>query len=446
MAGLGGILGNDMLQSMFVYGVAQQLLGAALGPYLNALTAQVNSATPLAPLSPADAAEAVIRNVWDHNRAAEEARKAGIDGERFGVLERLAGNAPDPTSLAVALRRRIIDPARYLEGIRQGRLRDEWAELPKALAVQEPSPVSALDAYLQGQASEGQARDLFARWGGDPEWFDLLYNTQGQAPTPTQALELANRGIIPWDGEGAGVVSFRQAFLEGPWRNKWEPSFRALGEYLPPPRTVTAMLNEGTITRARAVELLEKQGLTPDLAAAYVSSGSAQKTEKTRDLAQSTVQTLYRERLIGRPDAVAFLEALGYDPDEADLILQIVDLEVTQRFLTAAVGRLRGFYVGHKIGRPATLDALAQLGVAPDRAGELLAIWDLEAAANVKGLSAAQWAAVYKAGWVDQATATAELVAMGYPPFDAWATLALAVKVELPDRPPVDAVNPTPGP
>jgi len=446
MAGLGGLLGNSTLQQLLIWQVGAQVIGAALGPYLNALTAQVNAATPLAVLSPEAAADAVLRNVWPASRARDEANMGGLNDERFDVLARLAGNAPDPTSLAVALRRKLIGPDRYLEGVRQGRLRDEWAETVKALAVQEPSPVSALEAYLEGQTDEATARDLFARWGGDPQWFDLLYNTQGQAPTPVQALELANRGIIPWSGSGAGVVSFEQAFLEGPWRNKWLPAFRALGEYLPPPRTVTAMYNEGSIGRARAIELLTKQGLAADLAAAYISSGSSQKTAPTKDLAQTTVLALYRDRLIDRAAAADFLGSLGYDATEADYVLQIVDLEVAQRFLSSAVGRVRTLYVGHKIGRAQVSATLAQLGVSPENVTDLLGIWDLEEAANVRALTPSEVAAAFKLELLDQATAQDRLVQLGYQPYDAWLYLSIHAKGALPDQPAPGAVTPAPGP
>jgi hypothetical protein len=55
---------------------------------------------------------------------------------------------------------------------------------------------------------------------------------------------MANRGIIPWSGSGPRSTSFEQAFLEGPWRNKWLGPFRKAAEYFPPPRTITAMYNE----------------------------------------------------------------------------------------------------------------------------------------------------------------------------------------------------------
>jgi hypothetical protein len=446
MAGLGGLLGNPTLQQLLIWQVGAQIIGSALGPYLTALQVQVNSASPLALLSPELAAEAVLRNVWPRDRAAAEARGGGVSGERFDVLARLAGNAPDPTSLAVALRRKLISPERYLDGIRQGRLRDEWADVVRELAVHEPGPEAPLAALLQGQLPEGRARELYARFGGDPEHFDWLFDTQGQAPTPTQALELANRGIIPWAGEGPDATSFRQAFLEGPWRNKWEPAFRALGEYLPPPRTVTAMFNEGSIGRGRAIELLQKQGLAPDLAAAYISSGSAQRTAPTRDLARTTIEALYRDRLIGRGQAADALVGMGYDAEEADLLLQVVDVAVAQRFLTAAVGRIRSLYVGHKLDRPAAMAILAQLDVPPDNVTDLLSIWDLEEAANVRPLTPAQVAAALRATFIDQATAQAMLEGQGYQPFDAWLLLSLAAKQALPGRPAPSAITPPPGP
>lgn len=446
MPSLGGLLGNTTLQQLLIWQVGAQIVGAALAPYLTALQAGSYEINPTAPLSPADAAEAVLRNVWPDSRARQEARRSGIDGDRFDVLARLAGNAPDPTSLAVALRRQLIGPDRYLEGIRQGRLRDEWADLVRELAVQQPSPTAALEAYLEGQVSEGTARDLFARFGGDPDYFDMLYNTQGQAPTPTQALELANRGIIPWDGEGPDAVSFRQAFLEGPWRNKWSGPFRALGEYLPPPRTVTAMYGEGSIGRDRAIELLTKQGLAPDLAAAYVSSGSSTKTAKTRDLAQSTITALYRDRLVPRDAAAGFLEALGYDPGEADFVLQVVDVEVSQRFLTSAVGRIHTLYVGHKLDRASAIGVLGQLGVSVGNIDDLVSIWDLEEAANIKSLTPSEVAAALKLQLIDQAGAQARLEALGYEPGDAWLYLSIHAKEALPDQPAAGTLAPSAGP
>ena len=433
--GFGGLLFNNAVTQIATYNVVGALISASLGPYLQALTNQVNQLSPLVPLSPADAAEAVLRKEWTPEQAAAEARFSGVNAERFAILARLAGNAPDPGSLAVALRRKLIDRATYDRGIAQGRLRTEWGDLVRELATQIPSPGAALEAYLEGQVDEATGRQLYELFGGAPEYFDLLYNTQGQAPTPTQALELANRGLIPWDGEGPGVVSYRQAFLEGPWRNKWLGPFQALGEYLPPPRTVTAMLHEGSLSQDEAVRYLRMQGLSAELAAKYVSSGSSQQLTATKDLAQSTILALYRDQLVSRAEAGQMLTALDYSPEAADFVLQVADLQLSQHYLGLAVSRIRTLYTGHKITQEQATSALADLQVPAANLQQLIAIWAYERAANVQVLTAAQLASAYRGNIISQLDAQNRLEGLGYTADDAWLYLSQSVGKPLPRQP-----------
>lgn len=446
MASLGGILGNPVLGQLLLYNVVGQLIGAALVPYTTALTNELNQATPLAPLSPADMAEAVIRNVVSEATAAHEASFSGVNADRFAWLVALAGNAPDPTSLAVAQRRGLIDAATYDRGIRQGRLRDEWAQLVRELAVVQPAPGAMLAAFLEGQIGEAEARDRYAKLGGDPDYFDILFHTEGQAPTPVQAADMANRGLIPWTGSGPTSISFEQAFLEGPWRNKWLTPFREAAAYLPPPRTVTAMHREGSLSTAEATQLLEHSGLSPALAGAYLAASSKQKLAKPKELAESTVLALYRDRLIPRTEAATFIEALGYSAPEAEFILEVEDLRTSEAAMRAAVGRIHTLYIGHKIGAAEASGSLAALGVEAKQAAELLTIWGHERAANHRPLTPAQIEAAFEHGIIDQPTAQARLVELGMTPYDAWVALSVHHKAALPDEPPGGSLPPGAGP
>lgn len=439
-----GRIGNNTLTQIALYQLVGQLLGAVLGPYSQAITNRVNALTPLVPLSPAELAALVERGELPLADAASQARESGIDGGRFALLTRLYGQAPGPMELSEALRRGIIDPPTYERGIVQGTVRREWAGLFRALAIRQPPPDAMLLAYLEGQLPEAEARARFVRLGGDPDYFDILYNTQGQAPTPVQALELANRGIIPWAGRGPAATTYEQAFLEGPWRNKWLPAFRALGEYLPPPRTVTAMYREGSIDRRRAADLLTRQGLAADLAEAYLNSGSAQRTEKGRDLSQSTILGLYGDRLIPRADARTMLTGLRYEADEADLLLDLEDAQVARRYLNLAVGRVRSLYVGHKLDRAEALSVLARLGLDPDGSGDLVAIWDWERAANVRALTSAEVRAAFHYQIIDQADASRQLVELGMSPYDAWVYLSIGEKGPLGGQPAPGDIGPGP--
>lgn len=435
MPSLSGLLGNQVLDQLLLYNVAGQLIGAALSPAVTAISSTVNQAEPLVPLSPADAADAVIRNVLSADAAAAEAVKAGVNRDRFDTLVLLAGNAPDPTSLAVALRRKLIDAATYDRGIRQGRLRDEWGPIVRELAVQQPSPEAMLAAYLEGQLPEAEARARYAELGGDPDYFDILFDTQGQAPTPVQALELLNRGIIAERGTGPQSTSYEQAFLEGPWRNKWLGPFLALREYLPPPRTVTAMTREGALTHEQAAALFAKSGLSPELTQAYLHAASLTKTAKTKELSQSTVEALYRERLIPRTEAAAFIEAIGYTAPETELILELVDLQVAHHYLSTAVGRVHTLFVGHKIGEAQARTLLADLKIDAPSVDDLISTWHYERAANIRTLTPAEISSAMTDKIVTQAQAQAMLEALGYLPHDAWVHLSVHAKGPLPDEP-----------
>ena len=386
-------------------------------------------------LSPAESAQAVIRTAWDRDRAAHEAQRWGLTGDRFDVLVKLAGQAPAPGDLAVALRRKIIDPERFRLGIAQGNLRNEWAEVVRQLAVQQPSPTAMLQAELEGQLTHAEALDRYVKLGGDPDYYQVLFDTQGQAPSPLEAAEAARRGIIPWAGRGPGVTSFEQAFLEGPWRNKWLDAYRALSQYLPPPRTITAMYREGSLSHDQAASLLQRQGVPPELVTAYLSSGSAQKVEKGRDLAQAAMLALYRDRITDRGQAAAMLQSIKYDAHEADYLLKVVDLEVAQRFMTAAVGRVHSLYVGHKIAQAAVKSTLASLKVPADNIEQLVSVWSLERQANVRTLTAADYRSAFAKGLLTREQASDQLVQLGYTAHDAWLYLSLHAGKPLPGEP-----------
>ena len=424
MAGLGGafsgLLGNAVLQQIVLYQVVGGIVGPALGPFAAVAEQAAWSAAPNAVLSPAELAVARLRGAMTADDAATEARLSGYNRARFDVLSLIAGNAPGPEELVVALRRGIIDQPTYDRGIAQGNLRNEWGPVMQKLGVVQPPPTAMLEAELEGQLEHAEALRRYQALGGDPDYYSILFNTQGQAPTPTQALELANRQIIPWTGHGPDSVSYEQAFLEGPWRNKWLTPFKALAEYLPPPRTVVAMLRAGSIDDVQAATWLKHQGLSDTAVKAYIADASEQKTAGTKDLAQSTILALYHDRIINRAKASTYLQDLGYSVDEANYVLAVADAQLSQRFLSSAVNRVHARYVGWRIDKKTAQTALGDLNIDTNGISDLMALWDIERTTNTPQLSAAQIAKAYKDQIIDRTTAYDRLTQLGYSKQEAW--------------------------
>jgi hypothetical protein len=428
MPGIGDLLGNGALEQIFVFQVIGQLLAPVLQPFTQTVTNAVNSADPQVPISPADAALAVIRNIMSLADAAAEAAKSGVPAGDFNTLVAITGDAPAPEQLAEALRRGFIDQATYTHGIEQGRLRDEWAPLVQQLAVSDPTPTLALSALLKGQTDQATATGLYEKWGGNPDYFQIAFDTEGAGPSPIEAGTLANRGIIPWTGDGADATSFDQAFRESQYRPKWADAMKALAVYLPPPRTVTALVKEGALTDDQATKLFEQTGLSPELAAAYLVSAHLQKTTTARELSQSEVTSAYADGILSRADAASHLVALGHTAADVDVILAVEDFKAAAAATRSLVSRMHTLFVNGKITATQATAALAAAKLPVEHIDQLLTAWGLEASDVHRTLSAGEIASAWFYQIITIDDAMGRLVAMGYQPADAFLVLEIRGK------------------
>jgi hypothetical protein len=430
-----GLGGGQMLQQLFLWQVAAQVMGVALAPEMQGLQEELFKLNPSLQLSVADAVAAAVRSYWTLDEAATEASLSGVNRERFQILYDSAGNPPGVTELLELWRRKVIpetgsgaDSLSYEQGVREGQTKNKWIEPLKALKTALPAPESALEALLEGQTDEATARDLYEQWGGDPRYFTLMFDTRGSAPTPLEAASMARRGIIPWEGTGPDVVSFQQAFLEGPWRNKWLTPYQKVSEYLPPPRTVTALLRAGTIDVATATRIFEQSGLSPELTAAYVKDATQQRTQATRDLAKSTILSLYEEGRFTRQQALDELAKRGEPADVAEYEVQEAEWRRTKTITDHAVTKIHGLYVAHKTDKTTAGAALGELKLDKTQVDALFTVWDVERAATVKTLTTAQMLDLLLLG-VGSAEVMAMLQDDGYTAGDAEALVRIKLKV-----------------
>jgi len=434
MAGLGDLFGRGSIaEQIFVWGVLNNVISAAGSPFFLELTYRINEAFPVTEHTPADLALMVVRNVRTEADAASEAKRAGIDGTRFAELVAITGDAPAPGDLAVALRRKLISEAgsgpastSYEQGIREGRLRDKWSPVMRQLATEWPTPNDVLEALLQGQITEADAGPLYQQMGGAEQFFSLLFHTRGAGPSPVEAGTMANRGLIPWDGRGAEVTSFEQAFYESRWRNKWLPAFRGLAEYRPPPRTITAMLRAGSITVDLARRLLKAFGLSDELAAAYIADATHTKQATGKELTESQIVGLFEAGAVTHAEAVAMLVRFGLTEHDAGLILAAAGARVEIAQVHAAITRVRASFLARHIDAAQAAKALGGLGVSGSAAEGMVRVWSVELTASPKTLTDAQLTRAGRLGILDWSEVRRRLEADGYRPHDAWVLASIA--------------------
>lgn len=445
VVGRGGQIGETLL----VWGILNQLVQVLLGPALELVTQEVNQAHPETVLSPADLADAVVRGVMARADAETEAAKSGVNADRFDTLRHLAGEPIGLEQGLEAVRRGFmpsadagVDAPSLERLVLQSRYFDLWLPIIEKLAEVPITVGESVNALLRGQVDRATAlAEAFAS-GINEARFDILLNSAGRPPSPTELIELRRRNLIPLEGTGPGVISFQQGIFEGDTKDKWWRLFADLAEYKPPPRTVTALLRTGSITDAQAAGFYADAGMSPELQAAYVHSAKGEKLAGSRQLAESVVLDLYESGGLDHASALAHLEAAGYSADDATVLLELGDLRAELKAVNQGVTRVGTLYVGHKITRKGASDALDALKLTVTHRNQLLADWDATAAANVRPLTEAQITAAYEYDIIDEAEALAELHAIGLTPFDAWVVLSVKAKAALPNRPPRGPAGP----
>lgn len=443
MPGLGDLFKSGSIgEQLLIWGVLNQIISASITPAITEIVQGENELFPLTPLSAEQAATAVLRQIMTNGEGQGEASKSGVDSERFALMQKLAASPPSLGLILAAYQRSkgnvganggdIEDIDRVLADL--GIAEQYWGTV-KALAVNIPTQEDVFNAWLEGQITEGEATQRLLATGLDPSWITPGYNSRGSAPTPVQALEMLNRGIISRNGTGPDSTSYEQAFLEGPWRNKWLSAFEALGVYVPPPRTVTALLRNGTITQAEALAYFEQSGLSPATAAQYVADASHHATAEARALTQAQIVSLYEDKLIDHTAAVNQLVALRYSATDANLLLSLADQKAAAASIKSAVTRLRELFLAGHNDAAASAAALHALGLPDAQTTQLVAVWQLEQVTASKSITASEIASAVFYQVITQEEGIARLVGLGYTPHDAWIVISVRMHGPQPNEP-----------
>lgn len=419
--------GSGAAAVSFEQGIREGRLGNKWIPLIRGLADQL--------LSPADAASAVVRHFMPPEAGTAEAAKSGVDAERFQTMVDLSGDAPGPQQLAEALRRGIIPQAgtgaastSFQQGIAEGRLADKWAPVIQQLAPEWPSPADALRAALTGQVPQDQAAALYERWGGDPQWFQIMFDTEGSAPTPLEAVEMALRGIIPWTGTGPDVTSYDQAFLEGPWRNKWKDAYQKAAYPVPTSGELTEFLRYGIIDSPAAAAELAKRGITGDYATWVLDYAEAVSTYDFRGLTMTSVMNALSASIITEANAVQILQSMHMSPQAVNLLVQYTQVQKAIGQVNTAITHVGSLYIAHKITPDTARAALSQLGLDAQAQKDIIQTWDLEAVVSVVTLTESQIIDAWYYGIFTIDQALSELTNIGYTPFDAWALISIKGK------------------
>lgn len=178
-------------------------------------------------------------------------------------------------------------------------------------------------------------------------------------------------------------------------------------------------VRNGSIDAGQGVRRLMDLGYNNEDAHMLIDSVKTEKLEKTKDLAVTQITELYEIQAIDQGTAIGLFEAMGYDSDEANFILALADSRRLVRFQNAALNRIHTLFVQHRLNITEASIAMDGIGVASTQRDELIQLWELEKAANVKPLTLAQLTSAFKKDIISEEEYTVRLHGLGYQDRDA---------------------------
>lgn len=439
---------SSIIEQIFGYNIAGSIVTSSLTPFLYGLLKDSNAGAVAIgqslPISPADLAVGAVRGLAPGGQAIvdvpalifELAAQSGVAEDDMQFLADIGGVPPSPEQLFEMVRRGLITADQVALGLKEGDTRDEWIETFQKLAYSWLTPLDFVRAAVQAQMSYADAEAWAAKTGLDtttaiplvegdsaatPDMFGLAYAIAGRPPGPEELARMANRGLIPWTGTGAGALTFQQGIAESDVKTKWTPSLQALASYVPPPRSVGTLLERGVITEVQAVQFWEDGGVPADLAKAYATESTQQSTIQDKNLAKGEILSAYYDGIIDKADALEFLTLLGYTGQVATDIIAITDFRREIRALDAEVTRIGRFYTSDKITATEARDRLGAdgLGLPASQIAGLMQIWGVDRITTYRLPSESQIGRAVKYLTLTPDQGIAALETLGFTAYDA---------------------------
>lgn len=369
-------------------------------------------------LAPADAALATLRGIITEAEGADIAAVDGYTASDFRVLVENTGEPPGLMQLLEAYRRDFINDERLRKGIRQSRVRDEWADVVEKLRFTPASTSDALKAVIQGHISSDEGKVIAEQNGQRPEDWDWLVATEGNPPGNMQMITLLRRKKISQEDT-------EQAIRESRVKDKYIPAVIDLKRVIPAMYLIKMMVERGAMDPTTAERLLEESGYEPQVCKQIVHAATTGTVTKEKQLAKTEVTELYHDGAITRDHAIELLGKLGYTKDNCEFILALIELKRERRILEAGISPIRSAYVKRHITEAQASADLDKIRVPANQKAYLLALWAIERTASTKELTEAQVVRANTLGLMDDSAAESRLMGIGYSHEDAQILLDL---------------------
>lgn len=359
------------------------------------------------PLSPADAADAVIRSIIDQGQGEGQASLSGVGAQTFDQLVQLTGEVPPLDEMRTLLIQGRISEIDFERIFKYSRVRNEWLNNYTEAHYKPLSGADIVEGFVKGHLDHSEAQARFGVGGGMPDEFDLAVAIAGNPIGVEQALALFNHGLIDED-QARSVIK----------ASRINPRFEDMAlltrfHYLSVFQ-IERMLTQGTVSHEDAARWLQEEGLPADQVAGLIKGAATTKATKAKQASESLVLDNYEAGFITNAQAVDQLGNLGYHPDEAAIIIESYDARRVLMLRNHGVTATGKAYKAGVIDKQTASSDLDALGVSSTLRDHYLALWEVERKTDFKEFTRAEIGSMFKKGIISESFAVDQWQSMGY--------------------------------
>lgn len=295
--------------------------------------------------SPIDLVASAVQNQIDYSTANDLAAQLGLEPagfindnpDWFKLLYDTHGRPPGPVELGHAAQRGFIpwtgtgpDATTFQQGISESDLKDKWTPVLQQLAAYFPPPGEVKTLLEHGAIDPEQAQALWAA-GGVPANLAAAYAHVAQFEQVTTDKAVAKGDILSLVQAQAisdeTATSMLQRVGYGPDTAPYLVALAHLHYELETLRTavsrIATLYTSFKITAVEAQNGFQSLGLPPGQVSQLLATLSAQRANEVVIPTASQVASALYYGIIDQAAAMTRLEALGYLPDDAWLVLSV---------------------------------------------------------------------------------------------------------------------------
>jgi uncharacterized protein (UPF0128 family) len=401
-----------LLQMLGFMGAILALLPQLGSIYARSSVYALNRDTLDVVLSPADAADAVMRAILTPADGEAQAANAGVGPDVFGYMTRLIGEPPAIGDMAALWRRGDMELDQFISILAYSRINPDYLGQVLEAASSYMSPADVIELAIKGVAGAEDYQTMFRKAGGYQGQFEPLFLAAGDAVGNEQVLNLYNHGLASYEDVISTFGRSRMNPIFYPLafklRHKWLAPFQ-----------VGQLVQADPSLASEATQWLIEDGYAEDQVAGLIAARTKAKVAHAKTETEALVTNAYIDQILSWDQAQTALTNLGYDAQAADLILALADAKRAESQRTAAVTAIRSAYLAQKIDRLEASADLDHLEIPPAARDQWLAAWDVEQSTKFKTLTSAQIGKLAKDGIITFPNAMARWVRQGYSETDA---------------------------